>query len=196
MSLAYGMAYASLRDCTNAINCFEEVGGRHDQPHPHKSHMGMGNALMKLGAVRRRPAWPSREAALDESNPDPAKALLNLGVCYMALSPPGRRRGLGWRAPAVRYAAGHAQPAGQVGKSLGQAYVACGQMEEVCGACLRGGHRRTRRIGLVRLGQRRLTQRAVGAVARNVRAVEPAPPGCCSWADMSGLDVAADGTSV
>ena len=29
-----------------------------------------------------------REAALDEGNPDPTKALLNLGVCFMALNRP------------------------------------------------------------------------------------------------------------
>ena len=30
-----------------------------------------------------------REAALDPNNPDPAKSLLNLGVCFMSLGRPG-----------------------------------------------------------------------------------------------------------
>ena len=52
-------------------------------PTPYKSYMGMGNALMKLGKSAEA-GVAFREAALDESNPDPTKALLNLGVCFMA----------------------------------------------------------------------------------------------------------------
>lgn len=44
-----GMAYASLRDYTNAINCFEKSVADTTNPTPYKSYMGMGNALMKLG---------------------------------------------------------------------------------------------------------------------------------------------------
>ena len=47
----------------------------------------MGNALMKLGKSAEA-GVAFREAALDEGNPDPTKALLNLGVCFMALDRP------------------------------------------------------------------------------------------------------------
>ena len=49
--------------------------------------MGMGNALLKLGKSAEA-GVAFREAALDEANPDPTKALLNLGVCFMALNRP------------------------------------------------------------------------------------------------------------
>ena len=47
----------------------------------------MGNALLKLGKSAEA-GVAFREAALDEANPDPTKALLNLGVCFMALDRP------------------------------------------------------------------------------------------------------------
>ncbi len=60
------MAYASLRDYTNAINCFEKSVADTTNPTPYKSYMGMGNALMKLGksaeagVAFREAAWMSR----------------------------------------------------------------------------------------------------------------------------------------
>ncbi len=54
---------------------------------PYKAYTGMGNALLKLGKSAEA-GVAFREAALDEGNPDPTKALLNLGVCFMALDRP------------------------------------------------------------------------------------------------------------
>ena len=59
----------------------------------YKAYSGMGNALLKLGKSAEA-GVAFREAALDEANPDPTKALLNLGVCFMALDRPADRRGL------------------------------------------------------------------------------------------------------
>ena len=121
-----GMAYASLRDYTNAINCFEKSVADTTNPTPYKSYMGMGNALMKLGKSAEA-GVAFREAALDESNPDPTKALLNLGVCFMALNRPADA--VASYESALQF---DMQPAtrNKLQASLGQAYVACGQMEK------------------------------------------------------------------
>ena len=119
-------AYASLRDYTNAINCFEKSVADTTNPTPYKSYMGMGNALMKLGKSAEA-GVAFREAALDESNPDPTKALLNLGVCFMALNRPADA--VASYESALQF---DMQPAtrNKLQASLGQAYVACGQMEK------------------------------------------------------------------
>ena len=72
-----------------------------------------------------------REAALDEANADPTKALLNLGVCFMALNRPADAVASYESAlqfdmrPDVR---------NKMYASLGQAYVACGQMQQAVDA--------------------------------------------------------------
>ena len=51
---------------------------------PYKAYSGIGAAQLKLGNMTEAGA-AYREAALDPANPAPAKALVNLGVCFMEL---------------------------------------------------------------------------------------------------------------
>ncbi|MEE0706682.1 MAG: hypothetical protein UCH28_09915, partial [Adlercreutzia sp.] len=130
-----------------------------------------------------------REAALDESNPDPTKALLNLGVCFMALNRP---------ADAVASYESAMQfdmlssTRNKLQASLGQAYVACGQMEKAVHAFEEAIADKTYFLSDSASVD---YQRAVGAVAQGTSESSQATQ-VLQLADMSGLDVAADGTSV
>ena len=183
-----GMAYASLRDYTNAINCFEKSVADTTNPTPYKSYMGMGNALMKLGKSAEA-GVAFREAALDESNPDPTKALLNLGVCFMALNRPADA--VASYESALQF---DMQPAtrNKLQASLGQAYVACGQMEKAVHAFEEAIADKTYYLSDSASVD---YQRAVGAVAQGTSEQNQATQ-VLQLADMSGLDVAADGTAV
>ena len=183
-----GMAYASLRDYDNAIRYFEQSVGDDSNPTPYKSYMGMGNALMKLGKSAEA-GVAFREAALDEANPDPTKALLNLGVCFMALNRP---------ADAVASYESAMQfdmlssTRNKLQASLGQAYVACGQMEKAVHAFEEAIADKTYFLSDSASVD---YQRAVGAVAQGTSEQNQATQ-VLQLADMSGLDVAADGSSV
>lgn len=183
-----GMAYASLRDYTNAINCFEKSVADTTNPTPYKSYMGMGNALMKLGKSAEA-GVAFREAALDESNPDPTKALLNLGVCFMALNRPADA--VASYESALQF---DMQPAtrNKLQASLGQAYVACGQMEKAVHAFEEAIADKAYYLSDSASVD---YQRAVGAVAQGTSEQNQATQ-VLQLADMSGLDVAADGTAV
>ena len=201
-----GMAYASLRDYDNAVRCFEQAVSDDSYPAVYKAYMGMGNALMKLGKSAEA-GVAFREAALDEENPDPTKALLNLGVCFMALDRPADAVASYESAlpfdmtPATR---------NKLYASLGQAYVSCGEMEKAVNAFEQAIADKTYFLSDSASVD---YQRAVGAVAQGVTTVGqglaavPAPPVASPSqtsaltqvlpvADMSGLDVAADGTSM
>ena len=183
-----GMAYASLRDYQNAIRYFEQSVADEANPTPYKSYMGMGNALMKLGKSAEA-GVAFREAALDEANPDPTKALLNLGVCFMALNRPADAVASYESAmqfdmlPATR---------NKLQASLGQAYVACGQMEKAVHAFEEAIADKTYFLSDSASVD---YQRAVGAVAQGTSEQNQATQ-VLQLADMSGLDVAADGSSV
>ena len=183
-----GMAYASLRDYDNAIRYFEKSVTDNTNPTPYKSYMGMGNALMKLGKSAEA-GVAFREAALDEANPDPTKALLNLGVCFMALNRPADAVASYESAmqfdmlPATR---------NKLQASLGQAYVACGQMEKAVHAFEEAIADKTYFLSDSASVD---YQRAVGAVAQGTSEQNQATQ-VLQLADMSGLDVAADGSSV
>ena len=174
-------------DYTNAINCFEKSVAD-DQRCSYKSYMGMGNALMKLGKSAEA-GVAFREAALDESNPDPTKALLNLGVCFMALNRPADA--VASYESALQF---DMQPAtrNKLQASLGQAYVACGQMEKAVHAFEEAIADKTYYLSDSASVD---YQRAVGAVAQGTSEQNQATQ-VLQLADMSGLDVAADGTSV
>ena len=150
--------------------------------------MGMGNALMKLGKSAEA-GVAFREAALDEANPDPTKALLNLGVCFMALNRPADAVASYESAmqfdmlPATR---------NKLQASLGQAYVACGQMEKAVHAFEEAIADKTYFLSDSASVD---YQRAVGAVAQGTSEQNQATQ-VLQLADMSGLDVAADGSSV
>ena len=149
----------------------------------------MGNALMKLGKSAEA-GVAFREARSDEANPDPTKALLNLGVCFMALEPPGRRRGLLRERAAVRHAARHAQ---QAAREPGAGLRGL-RPDAEGGARLRARPSPTRRTSCpIRPAS---TTSAPSAPWPRERPSSHAGHPRAQLADMSGLDVAADGTAV
>ncbi len=181
-----GMAYASLRDYDNAIRCFEIATADPSYTASYKAYMGMGNALMKIGK-NAEAGVAFREAALDESNPDPTKALLNLGVCFMALNRPADA--VASYENALPFVV-DAETRNKLYASLGQAYVACGQMEKAVDAFERAIADKTYYLSDSASVD---YQRAVAAVATGAADQTLALEGP---ADMTGLDIAADGTSV
>ena len=122
-------------------------------------------------------------------SPDPTKALLNLGVCFMALNRPADAVASYESAmqfdmlPATR---------NKLQASLGQAYVACGQMEKAVHAFEEAIADKTYFLSDSASVD---YQRAVGAVAQGTSEQNQATQ-VLQLADMSGLDVAADGSSV
>lgn len=125
-----GKAYAALRKYDDAVAAFEIATSDAKYSSRYKAHLGMGNALLKMGKNAEAGA-SFREAALDPSNPDPTKALLNLGVCFMALDRP---------ADAVQSYESALQfdmdpdTRNKMYANLGQAYVACNQMQKAMNA--------------------------------------------------------------
>lgn len=179
-----GMAYASLRDYENAVRCFESAVADPEYDVPFKAYMGMGNALMKMGKTAEA-GVAFREAALDEGNPDPAKALLNLGVCFMALNRPADAVASYDSALQFDMAS---ETRNKLYASLGQAYVACGQMQLAVDAFEEAIADKTYFLSDSASVD---YQRAVGAVAQGQGGAELTQ--ALPAADMSGFDMAADG---
>ena len=179
-----GMAYASLYDYEDAVKHFEisVSDARYDSAY--KAYAGMGNALLKLGKTAEA-GVAFREAALDENNPDPTKSLLNLGVCFMALDRPADAVISYESALQLNMAPGLRN---KLYANLGQAYVACGQMQKATAAFEEAIADKTyvlsdsasvdyqRAVAAVAQGNAEVTQ----ALGRNV------------GADFSGLDVSVD----
>ncbi len=175
-----GMTYASLHDYENAAKHFEAALSDANYDAPYKAYTGLGNALMKVGKSAEA-GVAFREAALDDRNPDPTKALLNLGVCFMALDRP---------ADAVASYESALQfdmqddTRNKLYANLGQAYVACGQMQKAVNAFEDAIADQTYSLSDSASVD---YQRAIGAVAQGTASVtrvqEPI--------DASGLDVAA-----
>lgn len=172
-----GMAYASLRDYDNAINCFEIALSDPNYSTPYKAHMGMGNALMKTGKTAEA-GVAFREAALDATNPEPAKSLLNLGVCFMALNRPADA--VASYESAMQFDMG-ADTRNKLNASLGQAYVACNQMEKAVEAFDRALADKTYALSDSANVD---YQRAVGVIAQAVSDTADA--------DTSGVDVSSE----
>ena len=174
-----GMAYAALRDWPNAIKHFEIAVSDRAYPTPYKAYTAMGNALLKQGKSAVA-GVAFREAALDEANPDPTKALLNLGVCFMALNRPADaiasyESALQFdMAPDMR---------NKMYASLGQAYVALGQMEQAVDYFERALEDKTYFLSASASVD---YQRAVAAVSQgNADTTQSIP----ALVDTSGLDV-------
>ena len=177
-----GMAYAALRDWPNAIKHFEIAVSDRAYPTPYKAYTAMGNALLKQGKSAEA-GVAFREAALaalDEANPDPTKALLNLGVCFMALNRPADaiasyESALQFdMAPDMR---------NKMYASLGQAYVALGQMEQAVDYFERALEDKTYFLSASASVD---YQRAVAAVSQgNADTTQSIP----ALVDTSGLDV-------
>ncbi len=180
-----GMAYASLHDFDNALSHFKSAVTDESYSSPYKAYIGMGNALLKLGKSAEA-GVAFREAALDEANPDPTKALLNLGVCFMALDRPADA--VASYQSALQFNT-NPDTANKLYASLGQAYVACGQMQNAVDAFEYA------------LADKAYTlsdsasvdyQSAVAALAQGSADATQV----LDLADMSGLDVAADGSTI
>ncbi len=152
---------------------------------PYKSYMGMGNALSSW-ANRLKRAWRFREAALEEANPDPTKALLNLGVCFMALNRPADA--VASYESALQFDMSN-ETRNKLYASLGQAYVACGQMEKAVEAFERAIADKTYYLSDSASVD---YQRAVGVVAQGTSDMTQV----IDYADISGLDVASDGSMI
>lgn len=120
-----GMAYAYMNDFGNAINNFNTAINTENYRSKFKAYTAMGNALMKSGKSADAAA-AFRSAAMDNHNPDPTRALLNLGVCFMALGRP--IDAVTVYESTFQY---NMKPEfkNRLNANLGQAYVACGQME-------------------------------------------------------------------
>lgn len=186
-----GMAYASLHDYEDAVKHFEIAVSDAKYDARYKAYTGMGNALLKLGKSAEA-GVAFREAALDEANPDPTKALLNLGVCFMALDRPADA--VASYESALQF---DMQPdtRNKLYANLGQAYVACGQMQKAVNAFEESIADKTYFLSDSASVD---YQRAIAAVAQGTseitQVMQPVP--AAAAADMSGLDVAADGTAV
>ena len=181
-----GMSYAALRDWANAVKHFEIAVSDRNYPTPYKAYTGMGNVLLKQGKSAEA-GVAFREAALDESNPDPTKALLNLGVCFMALNRPADA--VASYESAMQFDMSP-EMRNKLYASLGQAYTASGQMPEAVDAFENAIADKTYFLSDSASVD---YQRAVAAVAQgNTEATQALP----ALADMSGLDVASDGTAI
>ena len=178
-----GMAYAALRDWTNAVKHFEIAVSDRKYPTPYKAYLGMGNCLLKMGKSAEA-GVAFREAALDEANPDPTKALLNLGVCFMSLGRPvdavaSYESALQFEmAPEMR---------NKLYASLGQAYVASGQMQKAADAFEAAIADKTYFLSASASVD---YQRAIAAVSQGTADSTASLP--VITGDMSGLDVSAD----
>ncbi len=184
-----GMAYAALHDYEDAVKHFEIAVSDAKYDASYKAYTGMGNALLKLGKSAEA-GVAFREAALDEGNPDPTKALLNLGVCFMALDRPGDAVASYESALQFDMAA---DTRNKLYANLGQAYVASGQMQKAVNAFEESIADKTYFLSDSASVD---YQRAVAAVAQGTSEITQVIAPIPSAADMSGLDVAADGTAV
>lgn len=184
-----GMAYASLHDYEDAVKHFEIAVSDAKYDAPYKAYAGMGNALLKLGKSAEA-GVAFREAALDERNPDPTKALLNLGVCFMALDRPADA--VASYESALQF---DMQPdtRNKLYANLGQAYVASGQMQKAVNAFDESIADKTYFLSDSASVD---YQRAIAAVSQGTAEITQAMAPVAPVADMSGLDVAADGTAV
>ena len=182
-----GMAYAALRDWNNAVKHFEIAVSDRNYPTPYKAYMGMGTALLKMDKSAEA-GVAFREAALDDANPDPTKALLNLGICFMALGRP---------ADAVTSYESAMQfdmsrdMRNKMNASLGQAYVACGQMQKAVDAFEKAIADKTYFLSASASVD---YQRAIGAVSQGTSDLTAILPG--HEIDTSGLDVVVTSDSV
>lgn len=181
-----GMAYASLHDYDNAVRNFEVAVSDDRYDTRYKAYIGMGNALMKKGQTAEA-GVAFREAALDEANPDPTKALLNLGVCFMALSRPADA--VASYESAFQFDMPQAMK-NKLNANLGQAYVACGEMQKAVDAFESAIADKTYFLSDSASVD---YQRAVGAVSQGTSSQ---PTQVLAPVDLSGFDVAADGGPV
>lgn len=180
-----GMAYVSLHDYEDAVKHFKIAVSDTRYDTPYKAYAGMGSALLKLGKSAEA-GVAFRESALDERNPDPTKSLLNLGICFMVLNRPSDAV-LSYES-ALQFDMG-SQTRNKLYANLGQAYVACGQMQKAATAFEEAIADKTYFLSDSASVD---YQRAIAAVAQGTSEITRVMAPVSSGADMSGLDVAAD----
>lgn len=188
-----GMAYAYMNDFGNAITNFQTAINTENYRSKYKAYTAMGNALMKSGKSAEA-ANSFRNAALDNHNPDPTRALLNLGVCFMALGRP--EDAIQTYNSTFQY---NMNPdfKNRLNANLGQAYVACGQMQNAVNAFENALRDKTYTLSDSASVD---YQRAIGAVSKgsdevNVGAAGPAAAAAAGMAmgsAMTGEAVAAE----
>lgn len=184
-----GKAYAALHDYEHAVEHFEIAVSDAKYGSPYKAYSGMGNALLKLGK-NAEAGVAFREAALDRHNPDPTKALLNLGVCFMALDRP---------ADAVQSYESALQfdmdptTRNKLYANLGQAYVACNQMQKAMDAFETALADKTYFLNESASVDYGAAAKAVATGTASISPISEATQAIEPQSDMSGLDVAADG---
>lgn len=184
-----GMAYAALHDYEDAIRYFEIAVSDAKYDTPYKAYTGMGNALLKLGKSAEA-GVAFRQAALDERNPDPTKSLVNLGICFMALNRPLDAVASYESALPFNMST---SARNKLFANLGQAYVASGQMQKAVSAFEAALADKTYFLNDSASVD---YQRAVAAVSTGTPDPEETAALAPIDADMSGLDVSADGTPV
>ncbi len=177
-------AYAALHDYEHAVSHFEIAVSDAKYDSAYKAYLGMGNALLKLGK-NAEAGVAFRAAALDQANPDPTKALINLGVCFMALNRPADA--VQSYESALQFSM-DPESTNRLYANLGQAYVACGQMQKAMAAFETALADKTYFLSDSASVDysRAATAVATGATAS---AASDTFPGM----DMSGLDVSSDG---
>lgn len=178
-----GFAYAALRDYENAVAHFKNAANDAGYDSPYKAHLGMGNALLKLGKTAEA-GVAFRESALDERNPDPTKALLNLGICFMTLNRPADA--ITSYESALQFPM-KAETRNKLNANLGQAYVACGQMQKAVYAFEQALADKTYFLSDSASVD---YQRAIGNVAQGTMEIPRQEE--TNYADASGFDVVAD----
>lgn len=150
-----GVALAAEGDYTAAIAEFEKAITE-DPEGAFKAHQGRGSALLRCGRVKDA-AYAFRTAASDVKNPDPGKALVNLGVCFMAMDRPG---------DAVEaYRAAVNLPSykgkGKAAANLGQAFVADGRFEDAVRAFRQAEERWSQKLSAAATEDYRIARAAV-----------------------------------
>ena len=178
-----GFAYAALRDYENAVTRFRAAANDAKYDSHYKAYLGMGNALLKLGKTAEA-GVAFRESALDERNPDPTKALLNLGICFMTLNRPADA--ITSYESALQFPM-KAATRNKLYANLGQAYVACGQMQKAVDAFEQALADKTYFLSDSASVD---YQRAVGNVAQGTMEIPRQEES--DYADASGFDVVSD----
>ena len=187
-----GKAYAALHDYEDAVEHFEIAVSDAKYESSYKAYLGMGNALLKLGK-NAEAGVAFREAALDQRNPDPTKALLNLGVCFMALGRPtdavqSYESALQFdMSPAIR---------NKLYANLGQAYVACNQMQKAMDAFEAALEDKTYFLSESASVDYGAAAKAVATGTASMPSSSEVTQAIEPQSDMSGLDVAAGGMPI
>ena len=179
-----GVALAAEGDYTAAIAEFEKAITEEPEG-AFKAHQGRGSALLRCGRVKDA-AYAFRTAASDLKNPDPGRALVNLGVCFMAMDRPG---------DAVEaYRAAVNLPSykgkGKAAANLGQAFVADGRFEDAVRAFRQAEERWGQKLSTAAAEDYRIAREAVeGATAANPVEPEPVQPVAFAAPEPTPIDM-------